>query len=298
MCAGLLAGIPLTLLQYGVHLAVDPVVVANNFLLAGAIYDADRLTDDAPASARLTSRAAALASTSVLASTPATAPLAPLVPALHLGYRRLKPRLAAAKPLVVAVLWTILVCDVPALSAGASLPPATVHGALLLNIAAFSHAVDVVDIEEDLHDGVHTPAVLMGRAEAQHYALALQLGSVALDLAAPNPHLPYDLVALVVLGGILAEVSVATSAATSALILVALAASHDLELAMFVLRSTEMTHQLAVDAAIDLTTWCLELPDALRRPAINGVLAVINGGDDVGGQLLRVFEAALRRRLH
>ena len=296
MRAGILVALPLTLLQYGVHLFLDPVVVANNVLLASAVYDADRLADDAPAAERWATRASALGACAVLAATPATAPLAPIVPALHLGYAAAKPYLAPAKPLVVAALWTVLVCDVPALSTGAPLPDPALHAALLLHLSAFSHAIDVLDIDEDARDGVRTPAVRMGRAEAQHYALALQFGSVALDLAAPTSHLAYDLVALVALAGVLAEMP-AASAAASALLLVALAASHDLEFAMFVLKSTEMTHKVAVDAAIGLTTWSMDLPDALRRPAVNGVLGVINWGDDVGGQLLRVFEAALRRRV-
>ena len=73
---GLFVGIPLTLLQIGVHRhtggLVDPYLVVNNFLLANAVYDADRIEGDMLAPERMPTRISGLCSSAFFASDAST----------------------------------------------------------------------------------------------------------------------------------------------------------------------------------------------------------------------------------
>lgn len=121
MRTGTYIGIPLTLIQLGIHQhtggVVDPWLVATNFAVCNAIYDADRI--DAPfwSAERAGTRLSALAAASYYASDPHTQAFAPLALALHFGYTRAKPGLAPAKPFVVAACWTAVVYVLPLLKA-------------------------------------------------------------------------------------------------------------------------------------------------------------------------------------
>ena len=79
------------------------------------------------------------------------APLVPVVLGLHLGYTPAKPLLAPVKPFFVAWWWTVCVYALPALHAhvenqASVLPVASFY----LSLAALSHAVDVLDMEESI----------------------------------------------------------------------------------------------------------------------------------------------------
>ena len=199
MRSGLIIGIPLSLLQFGVHHHISPELVTQNFLLCNAVYDADRFTDDTPQSVRLLSRTSAVAATALYATDPHLRPLAPLVPTLHLWYGTLKPYIAPIKPFFVSFLWCTLVCYVPNYDTDVTLTSL----ALFLNIAALSHAADVLDIDEDREAGVITPAVSMVTTEAAvQYAFALQLASIVVDGVSAHPHMLYDVLSLVSLVGI------------------------------------------------------------------------------------------------
>ena len=80
MISGLVIGIPLSILQFGVHHHISPDLVTQNFLLCNAVYDADRFTPDTPRLLRIVSSSSAIAVTSLYAVDPHLRPLAPLIP--------------------------------------------------------------------------------------------------------------------------------------------------------------------------------------------------------------------------
>lgn len=293
MRSGLIIGIPLSLLQFGVHHHISPELVAQNFLLCNAVYDADRFTDDTPRSVRLLSRTSAVAATALYATDPHLRPLAPLVPTLHLWYGTLKPYIAPIKPFFVSFLWCTLVCYVPNYDTDVTLASL----ALFLNIAALSHAADVLDIDEDREAGVITPAVGMVTTEAAvQYAFALQLASIVVDGISAHPHMLYDVLSLVSLVGIVTGRG-RESALLGVVFVLAYVSTHDLELMMSLLRSTEVTHKMAISSALDLTQRALQLEEPYRSRAVDLIFQIVNGGDEIGSFLLRLFETALRNRI-
>ena len=306
MRAGAVIGIPLTLLQLAVHhhhpsVEVAPVDVANNFLVSHAIYDADRIGGAPWSAARRSTLVASVASCAYYASEPATLALAPSVLALNGGYAVLKPAIAPVKPFFVSTFWTAAVYyaplwRVPADGAAAGLADVVTPAALFLSVAALSHCADIVDRNEDAADGVRTPAVLMGDAEARAFAVAGVLGATVLHQASPVAWLPYDAATLgVVLGVVLddARVSVATAALVAAATLY-----HDyLELASQLLRSTEVSHELAIEATVEFVERLQTLPPELRKPAVDAVFDVLDAGDAFGSAMLRMYEALVRARL-
>ena len=164
-------GVPLTLLQLGVHkhtgASIDPFTVANNFLVAQAIYGPDRA--ETPS---ISMRISALLSTGYYVSEPNTIAMACIVPVLHTSYKRIKPLIAPAKPFVVAALWTTAIYAVPALrDLDQSHVEPLLPSALFLSMVSFSHALDVVDIEEDEETGVATPATIMGEDQQRRFPL-------------------------------------------------------------------------------------------------------------------------------
>ena len=298
---GILVAIPLTVLQFGVHHNVSPQLVAQNVLLCNAIYDADRFTEDTPEWNRRVSQLSALAATTLYLQDPHLRPLAPLVPVLHRWYGSvLKPYLAPVKPFFVSLLWCTLVCYVPDScreSVQEQLP--LVGCALFLNIAALSHAADIVDLEEDRDAGLDTPAVVMGVPEAVRYAFALEVASIVVDVTIPHsssPHVVYDVASVLSLIGITTQRRRETALASVALA-AAYLATHDLELITTVLKSTEMTHSMAIEAAVDLADGAMSLDEPLRSRVVDLLFRVIHGGDEVGSALIRLFETALRNRI-
>lgn len=293
MRSGLVIGLPFSILQFGVHQHISPELVTQNFLLCSAIYDADRFTPETPLLSRLVSRSSAIAATSLYAFDPHLRPLSPLIPILHLWYTPLKSYLAPVKPFFVSFLWCVLVCYVPPYGTDVSATALS----LFLNIAALSHAVDVLDLDEDREAGVITPAVSMGTETAIQYAFALQLASILVDTTtSTQPHLLYDALSLVTLIGIVTRRST-ESALVGTLFVAAYVSTHDLELIMTLLTSSEVTHKMAISAALDLTQCALLLDEPYRSRAIDVIFRVINTGDEVGSSILDLFETALRNRI-
>lgn len=292
MRSGLVIGIPLSVLQFGVHHHISPELITQNFLLCSAVYDADRFTPETPQISRLVSRSSAIAATYLYAIDPHLRPLAPLIPTLHLWYTPLKPFLAPVKPFFVSFLWCVLVCYVPPHDTDVSAEALS----LFLNIAALSHAADVLDLDEDREAGVITPAVSMGMETAVQYALALQFASILVDVMSTQPHLLYEALSLVSLVGIVTQRST-ESALVGTLIIAVYVSTHDLELMMTLLKSSEVTHKMAISSAVDLAQRALLLDEPYRSRAVDILFRVINIGDMVGSSLLNLFETTLRNRI-
>lgn len=292
MRSGTIIGIPLTLLQFGVHHHISPELIAQNFLLCNSIYDADRFTKATTLGPRLVSRASTLLATVSYASDEHLKPLAPLIPILHAGYGTFKHYIAPIKPFFVAGLWSTLVCYVPNYDTNVALTSV----ALFLNIAALSHAVDIVDVEEDSQNGIITPAVTLGKEGAMQYAIALQLSSIIVDCVSPTPHVLYSTLSLITLIGILTD-KAKESMLVGLFFMAAYAYSNDLELIMSLLRNTETPHKLAISSALHLTQIAMQLEEPYRSRALDVIFNIVNGGDAVGSFMLHTFEKLLRRRI-
>ena len=290
---GLAIGVPLSILQLGVHNHISPELVAQNFLLCSAVYDADRFTSETSRLSRLVSRSSAIAGTSIYALDPRLQPLAPLIPILHLRYASLKPYIAPVKPFFVSFLWCVLVCYVPPHDADVSAAAL----ALFLNVAALSHAADVIDLDEDRDAGLFTPAVSMGTDTAIQYALALQLASILVDATlSTQPHLLYDTLSLVSLIGIVTQ-RITESALVGTLLVAAYVSAHDLELMTSLLKNSDVIHTMAISSALDLSQRALLLDEPYRSRAIDVLFRVVNTGDTIGSSLLDLFETTLRNRI-
>lgn len=304
MRAGSVIGIPLTLLQLGVHhytgVPVDAWTVANNFALANAIYDADRLLPGDPG--RGWTRVSAAASTAFYAANEHTLALAPLVPALHAGYADvIKPRLAPIKPFFVASLWTLAIYYVPAWRAGPDAAALEIFtpAALFLSLASLSHAVDVLDVPGDIAEGIATPAVLFGdRDEATRYAFALAFGAALLHSKSASANFVlYDELALLALVGILFQRVEAVGAVGLAFLLGYLRV-HDLEAMSLLLLSTDGFHEQAIKLSVDTVRWASTLPEPWMRDVVVDLLFdLIRGGDAMGRGILDIYESVVRDRL-
>lgn len=287
-------GIPLTILQFvsNPDLPLHPLEVCNNFVVAHAVYDADRQPHPS-ASTRL----ACLASTGYFLAHAETVPLAPLVPALHFGYRSLKAWIPLAKPFVVAILWTLCVYSVPLLlDRGAWFDDPITPAALFLSLSSLSHASDVVDADEDRAHGVRTIATEMTRDEASAYAITLGLAAAFLHSNSPHPSLLYDSACLTALAAILSSqerVAVLLGAAY----LTMYASTHDVELLSGLIRSTETTHEVAISLGTNGVEAAFRLPEPWRTRAVEGILHCIRAGDAAGASILRLYEEAIRDRL-
>ena len=287
-------GIPLTVLQICLHpdLPMAPWDVAANFAVAHAVYDADRQATPAPST-----RLAAAAGATYYLADPATAPLAPVVPILNLGYRLLKPWLAPCKPFFVAALWTACVYSVPLLRhRGVWCEDVATPAALFLSLAALSHAADISDVAEDRAAGVHTPAVAMGEAEAGAYAITLGLAAALLHSHSPHPNVVYDLAHMAALGAILAKkerLAIALGVAYTA----AYVDTHDVEVITALLRSTEWSHKSAIAFGTAAVEHAFTLDEPWRSRIADAVLRAIRAGDGGGAALLQWYEDAIRDRL-
>lgn len=300
---GVYIGIPLTLLQLYAHahtpvsVLADPALVANNFALGMAIYDADRSVAPAWSAERAPTRAAALGAVAYYAAHPATQALAPTVLALHLGYTDvLKPRVATVKPFFVAALWTLCIYYAPLWLQDAHAPiDVRTPAHLFVSLAALSHAADVADIEEDARAGVRTVAVRMGYWEARHYAIALALASAVLDYGNPTALLLYDAPVLGLTLGLLVDNAALGLAITAALV-GGFAVSHDVELLGEVLRSTEGSHRAAIALILDAVDRADALEPAQRQLLLDMAFRALTWGDSIGSRFLHVYEDAVRHR--
>ena len=316
---GSLIGIPLTYMQHlayhahtGHDYAMHASAVAVNFCLGHAIYDADRA---APSPPPLSTRLCAVACAAFYASDSWTLPLAPVALVLHARYAALKPRLAAWKPFVVAVCWTAATYAQPLLLehdpriASDCVTPAFIF----LSILALSHAADIPDIDEDRAHGVWTPAVRMGRAESARYATACALGCWAVHRLAAGyaaGDFAYDAALGVAVTLVLLrndDVEGATGSdwllpcvfAIAAPLCLSPLAPPTVSFANELLRSTEYTHQWAIEAAIGAVDLCERIPyESVRRGLVDVILSCIAYGDRVGSLLLQSYADFVRHSLH
>lgn len=297
---GLLIGIPLTLLQCGVHVHtganVDVATVANNFAVCEAVYTADRLVDneeDATHWRMATARFAAGASTLFYASAPQTAVLAGLVPLLHLRYWNLKPYIAPVKPFFVAALWTVVVYFVPIWrTMGVTHVDVPQCAAFFLSISALSHATDIVDVAEDRDAGVYTPAVLMEN-ECVQYAIALALASAFLDAFSLHPVPLYDAITLTATASIVFN-AVALSSLLGFAFCASYAMQHDYKLLNALLRSTERPHHIAIEYSTRIIEFAFTLDEPWRSVIVQYTLALASWGDDVGHNMLQLYTRAIQ----
>lgn len=252
----------------------------------------------------VTTHAAALLACARLATTtsPAIATfLVPLVLALHLAYPQIKTAVAPVKPFFVAGTWTIGVYCLPLWTADVPVDAMLRHdpftpAALFLSLVSLSHLADVRDIDEDVADGVLTPAARMGTAEATCYAAACALASSLLHAHAPSPFTPYDAVALSVFAGVLLE-SATLSAALSVALLLAYADAHNVEILTWLLRQTEWSHKWALSTCLNVAERALEFPEPIRSAVVEKVVTLMRDGDRVGAAILQMYHDVLRDRL-
>lgn len=300
MRSGAIIGIPLTLLQVGIHHhthgLVDLPSVANNFFVCSAVYDADRLESEWFHSDRTLTRCSAVASSLFYASHPSTQPLVPVVWGLHTAYTGLKPTLAPIKPFFVSAFWTIAVYYVPLLRAGSNDDSLLFPASFFLSIAALSHAADVFDREDDLARGIVTPAVAMTERDARRYTFGLLLASAGLHALSSQPFLPYDVVCVasawtLLYGNVLPA---ATIAGTVCLVY---ANAHDVELLTELLRSTEASHKWAIALSTTGIEQAFHLPEPYRSWTVKAILASVEQGDAVGRAILDLFKTSILDRL-
>lgn len=299
MRAGWIIGVPLTILQWGIHshtgAVVDAPTVVNNFVICNAVYDADRLTEPSPA--RLRTRVSAIASAAYYATSPETEILVPVVIGLHTGYTSCKPYIAPIKPFFVAFFWTIAVYYVPMLR---SPEPVAYElwspASLFLSIAALSHAVDIVDTTEDLNAGVLTPAVRMGKDEALQFALACGFASAWLHSKSVTSFPLYDVLVLTSIVGIARDSSHIVGVLTVLFISGYTYENKETLLAQL-LQSTEGTHKMAIDLTTDTVRHAKDLPEPWRHGLVNLVFRISEVGDTFGHKILDVYERVVREGL-
>lgn len=292
MKSGLWIGVPLTVLRYACHphLPVDPIDVANNFAVAHAIYDADRIDAPALSSERDTTRICAALSAGYYASLSAL-PLSLLVLALHFGYKESKPVLGPVKPFFVSACWTMCIFFTPAASGSDLFLPA----ALFLALSSLSHAADLPDREEDAQRGILTPAVTMRDPEL--YAVALMLSACYLHSCSPSPSSLVDAFGLASLSSLLFTGTLLPAWGIGMLFSAAYADANDVELFTRVLRASESSHKFAIEWATSTIQWAFTLPDVQRQLVVDLTTHVMQWGDSVGSGILRAYEAAIRDRL-
>ncbi|RPF82152.1 MAG: hypothetical protein CBC65_001020 [Rhodothermaceae bacterium TMED105] len=302
MKTGFFVGVPLTLLQLGVHTKtgamIDPSLVGCNFLLGHAIYDADRMTTPLLDPERTSTRIAAAASTVLLASHEESRWAAPLVPLLHFGYTPLKPLiLAPVKPFFVAAAWTAIVYYVPLSYSGTPVPTdMTSPASVFLLLSTLSHALDIVDIDEDTMEGTATPAVRMERKNAKNYMVALSLATSSVYLHSPIYNEVFEALFLIsILGAYLESVTFTRTALLGFVVVYAL--QHDVEFLSYLLRSTEISHKVAIEETIKITDLARQLPHPWKRIILESTIQAFKFGDFVGSKLIHLYELALRGEL-
>lgn len=191
-------------------------------------------------------------------------------------------------------MWTLLVCYVPPLFEGTSpAPDVCTVASVFLSLSSLSHALDVVDITEDEKEGVVTPAVRMGMREAKAYLVALSLATCVVYPLSPLHSEFLQLLFLSSVTGAYFE-SLTLSRSLLVLTMVGSLLTHQVEVIQFLLRSTEITHKIAIERTLEIVEWGRELPSPWKERVIEGTVSSFKFGDWVGSTLLRLYESALR----
>ena len=301
MKGGLSIGIPLTVLQCGVHhhtgVPIEWPVIANNFLVSYAVYDGDRI-DGGPFDdqRRMTSIATVASS---LFYSEYSIPLGLITLSLGLFYSDIKPKIAPIKPFFVGAAWTLAIYYFPILFSAPNskfmnelLTPA----ALFLSISALSHGADICDITEDAEQEIYTPAVIMGKEKAYYYLIATVLASSLLHELSPSRFLAYDLISMSVVLGLCYE-CVEITLFLGSLISIVYAYTNIEQLLTTLLASTEVSHKIAIDTMMNLLENTKQLPPPIRKVVVESYLTILQYGDRVGSKLLTVYENLIRKYL-
>jgi len=303
--SGWAVAFPLTFLQCALlphdH-SLTAVDVVNNVCACQGIYGFDRyVAGEDPVLWKHASRACAVASVCYYASEPSTWLAAPLVWGLHVGYADAKPVLAPIKPFFVAACWAAICYPLPLLHHAPhhSFNSGEVSTILFvfLHIASLSHAADVVDREEDSAAGLSTLAVTLPPKAASGLATGLAIAAAYVHSQSPAAFAPYDAASLGVVGALVWGAP-RVHALAVACVLLSYTHAHDLEGITAILRMTEGLHSWAVQgglATVEETLRHMEEP--WRTRTINVMLSVIEGGDEMGSSLLKMYESAVRHRL-
>ena len=277
--------LPITLLQLFLHptLPFDPVLTASNIAVCHAVYDADRGAPLPPPRRRASRRWRRRPFTR---ATVAAAPRA-LTLALHDGYARvIKPRVAAAKPYVVALLWTVLVYWVPLLHAhveqgdrSASRDPPRQLLPLLCGAEPRGRPARPrggrggrADAGRP-HDAARGGARVRGRVGGGG-------GAAARRVRAPFPAVRRRVKML----GVSAMCYPAgrwAYAAAGGVFALAFVDAHDVELLSALLRSTEGVHALGVDLATTGIEWAFTLPEPFRTACVHALMTARGRGGRV-----------------
>lgn len=293
-------GIPLTFLQLAIHhhhpgVTPDLSLIANNFVVAHAIYDADRIPRDEGfwSTSRLSTHLSALASIAFFAHDPALSPLAPAVGALHF-YDHLKPLIAPAKPFVVAFFWTVACYYLPLWNAHVTqaidvFEPAS----FFLFIVTLSHVFDIKDIEEDDQRDIDTPAVRMGVDESLRYAIALSLATIYCNTQSNLSCDVLDIGAICVAIAFFLDAKWPAATLFVAGLLV-YAGTHREDLLEQMIMSSDTTHKMALRLTIDGIDFARQLPSPYNEKITKLIFEMVHAGDAYGSKLLMWYEHIIR----
>ena len=301
MKGGLSIGIPLTVLQYGVHhhtgVPIEWPVIANNFLVSYAVYDGDRIEGGPFSDERRMTTIATVASS--LFYSEYSIPLSLITLTLGLFYSDIKPKIAPIKPFFVGTAWTLAIYYFPILFSDPNtrymnelLTPA----ALFLSITSLSHGADIYDITEDTEQEIYTPAVLMGKEEAYYYLITTVLASSLLHELSPSRFLPYDIISMSVVLGLYYE-CMEIPLFLGSIFSIVYASANTEQLLSTLLSSTEVSHKIAIDTMINLLENTKQLPHPVRKIVIETYLTILQYGDSIGSKLLTVYEDLIRKSL-
>lgn len=297
----MLVGVPLTLLQIVFnahnHIGLDAGIIANNFAMSHAIYDADRIGGDFYDRPRWTTSAAAIGSAVYFASDVHTIGLAPCVLILSAQYAQIKTHVASWKPAFVGAVWAVAIGLLPAMHASrlSDVDPHTV-ATVFASLTALSHLKDIDDIDEDVDAGVFTPAVRMGEEEALAYAVAAILAASYVHSVSSSAWWPYDYACI---ASVASRVSTPTrQSQVFALLIfsavVVAAATHPDDVVIWLLRSSDLPHRASIEAMSNLMHTASHLPPSWRRGFVDGVMDVMEMGDATGRALLSIYREILR----
>lgn len=293
---------PLALFQFGTqHLTgtqvVDPPLLIADVALAYGVYGADRAEDS---TSTLPMLASSVAASVWLLSDASTALFSPLPIVLNQCYGTLlKRKLDAWKPFFVSACWVALTYHIPVLRAHdyVALNDLITPATLFLMIASTSQAADSLDIQEDVEDGLTTPAVAMGEDIARLYAVALAMSASLIGASASTMVGEFADVLLAASVMYVLDTRVALLATTATL--VALVRHHDLEIVHALLKMSDGVHSMAIGLILTITDMRhpLPLPPSVLHHVQKAALEGMIQGDAMGSWLLRVYKDVISRHI-
>ena len=262
---------------------------ANNFLLANAVYDADRIGGETPwwHRNRTLTRVTAMAM-SYYGSTPATAPLAPVVRGAAPRLRAVKRPIAPVRPPLsprpgrsrstTAALAAAL-ADTRRRDARVAVP---CHGALAPRPCTRHWRGRAL--------GLRTPAVALGAPRARAFATCLALGAMCPRAPALGQRPGGRRVALCRRGrpGRGRAVRRGRGGGVGGLV-------HTLtEWLTIAIVASRQTHDWAIEAMVRAVDALQPLPSSVRAPCLDALFTLVHAGDAVGSAMLHLYEQSVR----